>query len=105
MTSQLVGLPRLPKSPRLDEPARLGGVDERLPDKRRRQPREMKFEIAVIRVHHDEKALVDVALTARRVELARRAAQDVPERARNRVTPILADRFDACRGYPRDVLE
>ena len=80
MRAQQIGFARFPDPPGLGAAGRLGGIDQRLPDERRRQFREMEIEIAVIGVHHHQKAFVDVALSARRIEFAGGAAQHIAER-------------------------
>src|ERR1051326_7917247 len=67
--------------------------------------REMERQVVVIGVHHDEKALVDVALPAGREELAGGAPQHIAERQGKAVSPILAGRLDPGLRHPGDVLE
>ena len=105
MRAQRIGFARFPDPPGFGAAGRLGGIDQRLPDERRRQFREMKVEIAVIGVHHHQKALVDVALSARRIEFAGGAAQHIAERLADRVAPILAGRLDPGRRDPGNVLQ
>src|ERR1700730_392102 len=86
-------------------PRRFRRVDQRLPGHRRSENRKPKIYAVVISIHHDKKALVDIALAARGEELAGRPAQDVTKRERDRVPPILGRSFFARRGYPRDVFD
>src|ERR1700756_1941994 len=54
-------------------------------------------------VHHDKKAFVDATLSARGKKLASRSAQDVTQRLRGRVVPILGGGLFARRRDPSDV--
>src|SRR5256885_9039569 len=105
MAAQLVHLTRLPQPAVFRQSAGLGGIDECFPKERGREPRKAKIEIAVIGIHHDEKALVDIALSAARIELAGGAAQHVTKRQGRLIAPVFAGNLDPVRGYPGDVLE
>src|SRR6516165_12803649 len=86
---QPINLARRIKLCRLYPPGRLRGVDKRLPRHRRSKIRKVKIETLVIGIHHDKKALVDIALTARGKEFPGGPAQDVAKRERDRIVPIL----------------
>src|SRR5580692_3333542 len=74
-------------------PGRLCGVDQRLPGHWRSKDRKTKVERLAVRIHHYEKALVDIALAARGEELAGRAAQDIAEGLPYRIVPVLGRRL------------
>src|SRR6266436_2872325 len=88
-----------------DPPRRFRRVDQRLPGHRRSENRKPKIYAVVIGIHHDKKALVDIALAARGEELTGRPAQDVAKRERNRVPPILGRRLFARRSNPSYVFD
>src|SRR5215469_12773875 len=79
-------------------------VDQRLPRHWRGENREAKIESFWIGVHHDKKALVDVALSTRSKELASRSAQDETKGLRGLVVPVLGGGLSARRHDPSDVL-
>src|SRR6266567_1670855 len=86
-------------------PRRFRRIDQGLPGHRRCENRKPKIYAVVISIHHDKKALVDIALTARGEELACRSAQDVTKRERNRVPPILGRHLFARRSNPGYVFD
>src|ERR1700730_8636610 len=65
----------------------------------------MKVDVLMICVHYHKKALVDVALSPRREELARRPAQNISKRKCNRVFPIFVGCLVTRRGDPGNVFD
>src|SRR5262249_26437621 len=62
-------------------------------------------DLIAVRVHHDQEAFVNVALAARGEELARSATEDIAERERSRIIPVLSSCLLARRSNPCDVFD
>src|SRR5207237_3917328 len=71
---------------------------------RDRQLGDAEFELLPVRVHHHEKALVDVALSAGSEELSSRAAEHIAKRMHERIVPIVTDGLGAGCGHPSNIL-
>src|ERR1700747_1141704 len=65
----------------------------------------MKVELLAVRIHHYEKALVDIALAAWGEELTGRAAEDITEGQPFRISPVLGRRLLAQRRDPGNVFD
>src|SRR5260370_7475120 len=91
---------------RLDNASgRLCGIDQRLPGHWGSKDWNTKVELVAVRIHHYEKAFVDIALAAWGEELAGPAAQDIAEGQPCRIFPVLARRFLAQRSDPANVFD
>ena len=64
-----------------------------------------KLELPAVRIHHYEKAFVDIALAAWGEELSGRAAEDIAERQPFRIVPVLGRRLLAQGSDPRNVFD